>query len=328
MTGDRRDTGTGWPDATGRPGATGWPERTGHADRVRPTGPTPAGPPRDTAPPNDGSKDAGPAEPSLASAAERPAPGGEPSAAGSDRPAAGAERPAPTALRRLSGAGAMISVLLVLLGFTLVTQVRNTNTDSQLATARPEDLVRILSDLDAREERLRRELADLDESRRQLESGVQGREAALADARRRADALGILAGTLPAEGPGLEMTFSMREQRIRAESLLDAVQELRGAGAEAMQVTGGSGDPVRVVARTFFVDSGDGISVGGVQLSDPYTIQVIGDPQILKPALNIPGGVVESVRGRGGSVTIQQPEIVKVTALHRGAPLKNARPVS
>jgi uncharacterized protein YlxW (UPF0749 family) len=231
-------------------------------------------------------------------------------------------------LRRASGASVMIAILLLLLGFTLVTQVRTTNNDSQLATARPEDLVRILSDLDAREERLRRELSELEDSKRQLESGAQGREAALSDARRRAEALGILAGTLEAEGPGIELIFSARDQRIKARSVLDAVEELRGAGAEAMQIVGASGEPVRIVATTFFVDSGEGISVDGVQLSAPYMIQVIGDPQTLQPALNIPGGVVDAVRQGGGNVTMRQPPTVHVTALHQGEPLKHARPVS
>ena len=126
----------------------------------------------------------------------------------------------------------------MVLGFAIAAQVRNTNTDAGLDNARPEDLVRILSDLDARQERLRREIAELEESKRQLESGAQGREAALAEARRRAEVLGILAGTLPAEGPGLEIVFAPRDQRIRAESILDAVEELRGAGAEAMQIQG------------------------------------------------------------------------------------------
>ncbi len=213
------------------------------------------------------------------------------------------------------------------LGFAIITQVRTTNTDTQLATARPEDLVRILSDLDARQDRLRRELAELEESKRQLESGALGREAALAEARRRAEALGILAGTLPAEGPGVEVVFAPRDQRIRAESVLDAVQELRGAGAEALQITGAGGQPVRIVAATYFVDSGDGITVDGVPMSGPYTVEAIGDGQTMQTALNIPGGVVDAVRQRGGNVTMRQPEVVRVTALHAGGPLKYAQPV-
>jgi len=47
--------------------------------------------------------------------------------------------------RRASGAGALIGVLLVVLGFAIAAQVRSTNADTGLDNARPEDLVRILS---------------------------------------------------------------------------------------------------------------------------------------------------------------------------------------
>lgn len=250
---------------------------------------------------------------------EEPAPEEQP-----DEPKPAAEKKA----RRASGAGALIGVLLVVLGFAIAAQVRSTNADTGFDNMRPEDLVRILSDLDARQERLRREIAELEDSKRQLESGAQGKEAALAEARRRAEVLGILAGTLPAEGPGVQVVFAPRDQRIRADSVLDAVEELRGAGAEAMQISGASGSPVRIVAGTFFVDAGEGISVDGASMSAPYTIDVIGDPQTMQTALNIPGGVVDAVRQRGGNVTMHQPGLIKVTALHDGDPLKYARPVN
>jgi uncharacterized protein YlxW (UPF0749 family) len=248
-------------------------------------------------------------------------------------PAPASDEPAPSPAlekraRRASGAGALIGVLLVVLGFAIAAQVRSTNADDGYENARPEDLVRILSDLDARQERLRREIAELEDSKRQLESGAEGREAALAEARRRAEVLGILAGTLPAEGPGVQVVFAPRDQRIRADSVLDAVEELRGAGAEAMQIQGSAGTAVRIVAGTWFVDSGEGITVDGIAMSSPYTIDVIGDPQTMQTALNIPGGVVDAVRQRGGNVTMHQPGLIKVTALHDGEPLKYARPVN
>ncbi len=257
---------------------------------------------------------------------------GEVAGRGDEAPAAPEEPPGDPPpqkrARQASGAGALIGVLLVVLGFAIAAQVRSTNADDGYENARPEDLVRILSDLDARQERLRREIAELEDSKRQLESGAEGREAALAEARRRAEVLGILAGTLPAEGPGVQVVFSPRDQRIRADSVLDAVEELRGAGAEAMQIQGGSGAPVRIVAGTWFVDSGEGITVDGVPMSSPYTIEVIGDPQTMQTALNIPGGVVDAVRQRGGNVTMHQPGLIKVQALHTGEPLKYARPVN
>ncbi|HEY8532965.1 MAG TPA: DUF881 domain-containing protein [Micromonospora sp.] len=228
----------------------------------------------------------------------------------------------------LSPANMIIAALVGLLGFTLVVQVKNNSMDPTLAAARQEDLVRILSDLDAREDRLREDIAKLEESKRQLTSGEQGRQAALEEASRRADELGILAGTLPARGPGLTVRFSSDQTPIRAATILDAVQELRGAGAEAMQITGGDGTAERIVASTYFVDTDGGIVVSGRRLTSPYTITVIGDPKTMRTALNIPGGVVESVTSDGGKVTIQEHDVVDVTALTQPKQLRHARPVS
>ncbi|GAA1819615.1 DUF881 domain-containing protein [Planosporangium flavigriseum] len=238
-----------------------------------------------------------------------------------------ATRPAGKA-PRLSAAAAMIGLLLGLLGFALVVQLRSNATDPELATARPEDLVRILSDLDGRQDRLRQEIASLEASQRKLASGVQGQAAALEEARRRADELGILAGTLPAQGSGLQVKFVAGSEAIAASTVLDAVEELRGAGAEAMQIAGEGGSPVRIVASTYFADSKGGLVVDGVRLTGPYTLSVIGDPQTMHTALNIPGGVVDMVHQRGGNVIVQESDTVGVTALHEVVAPKFARPVS
>jgi len=235
----------------------------------------------------------------------------------------------PAARRRLSSAGALIWVLLALLGFTMVVQLRSNDDDGGLASARQEDLVGILSDLEARDQRLQQEINALEESQRQLTSGVAGRQAALAEANKRADELGLLSGTLPARGPGLEITIDPKGQPIKASALLNAVQELRGAGGEVMEIIGDNGVAVRIVASSYFVDAAGGqVIVDGKELSGPYTLWVIGVPSTMQTALQIPGGVVASVSQAGGNVTMEQRSTVEVTAVRQPTSLQYARPVS
>jgi uncharacterized protein YlxW (UPF0749 family) len=280
--------------------------------------------------PADGSAGTDPGVPAAASAARtrRPA---DPADDGDAVDRAGSGRAGPgragSAGRRFSAAGAAIGLLLGLLAFALVTQLRATPEDPELAASRPEDLVRILSDLDARQERLRGEIAALEETERQLASGAQGREAALAEARRRAEQLGILAGTLPAQGPGLEVRFSAGGEPVAASLILDGVEELRGAGAEAMEITGADGVRVRIVASTYFVDAGPQLLVDGQKLTAPYTIVAIGDPRTMQTAMNIPGGVVDAVRQRGGNVTTREVDPARITTLHQAVPPRYAEPV-
>ncbi|MEV6491851.1 DUF881 domain-containing protein [Actinoplanes sp. NPDC051633] len=247
-------------------------------------------------------------------------PAGEAGPAGEGEPSA---EPGPPK-RKLSSAGALIGVLLALFGFTLVVQLRSNNTDQGLASARQEDLVRILSDLEAQDSRLQSEIAGLETSQRQLTSGVAGRQAAREAADQRAEELGLLAGTLRGTGPGLRI--SMRN--VKASAVLNAVQELRGAGGEVMEIRGSGGPPVRIVASTYFVDAQDGISVDDIKLTGPFDLYVIGPAQTMETALRIPGGVVASVEGGGGSVTIDRREVVEVTAVRKPTTLQYARPAS
>lgn len=230
--------------------------------------------------------------------------------------------------RKITSAGALIWVLLALLGFTLVVQLRSNDADAGLATARQEDLVGILSDLEARDQRLQQEINTLEESQRQLTSGVAGRQAALAEAGKRADELGLLSGTLAAHGPGLHISIDPRGQPIKASQILNAVQELRGAGGEVMEIVGANGVAVRIVASSYFVDAAGGqVIVDGKQLSGPYTLRVIGVPSTMQTALQIPGGVVASVSQAGGNVTMEQRSTVEVTAVRQPTSLQYARPV-
>ena len=196
--------------------------------------------------------------------------------------------------------------MIGLLGFALAVQVRSNTSTSGLPSARQEDLVRILDELSSREERLRRQIAELEAARTRLSTTGDRSSAALEEARKRSTALGVLAGTLPAQGPGVEITLTDPERRLAAEDLLDTVEELRAAGAEALQVGG-----VRIGLDSSFTAVDGGIAVDGVPLSAPYTILAIGDPQTLATAMEIPGGVADTVRRVGGEARIgQRPRLV------------------
>ncbi|MFI6819976.1 DUF881 domain-containing protein [Micromonospora sp. NPDC050187] len=314
MSDEQSDTGTGWPEPTGP---------------SRPTGPAAEPDPRPDAPDPDETVPLRSEPQRERTGPDGDRPDGEEATVDLSRSVAAGDGPRAASRKRMSSASVMIAVLLALLGFTLVVQLKTTSTDPTLSAARQEDLVRILSDLDARENRLRQDIAELEESQRQLASGAQGREAALEEAARRADELGILAGTLPATGPGLTIRISGGSRSIPASRVLDAVQELRGAGAEAMQISGGVGSPVRIIASTYFLDGeGGGLVVDGRRMTGPYSITVIGDPATMRTALNIPGGVAASIKGDGGNVSFEDREVAEVSALHEPITLEHARPVS
>jgi uncharacterized protein YlxW (UPF0749 family) len=285
------------------------------SDDRRPDVPGPDGPadddvvvPHPFGPPATGEREAPDPEP-----ADDDTPGERPGPADDDAPTRETpETPAPAARRRKRDpmAAALIGVLTLLLGFAFAVQVRSADDTAQLAGAREEDLVRILDELNAREERLRAQLADQRNALAQLTDSDSQGEAALEEARERAEAIGILNGTVAAEGPGLEMVIRDPQDEVRVADVLDAIQELRGAGAETMQIDG-----VRIGVSSAVTGTPGALMIDGRPITAPYEFLVIGDPQDMETAMNIPGGVVQDMTRLGGSVVIRQADSVVVDAL-------------
>ncbi|MFF5310553.1 DUF881 domain-containing protein [Streptomyces massasporeus] len=251
-----------------------------------------------------------PEEPERRQAAEpqqapEPKPDPEPRLTGRQRLVQGVWPP------RVTRAQLIVAVLLFGLGFGLAVQVAsNSDSDSALRGARQEDLVRILDELDDRTQRLEDEKQGLEKQRDELENSSDQAEEARKQTIEKERQLGILAGTVAAQGPGITMTIQDTKGTVEADMLLDAIQELRAAGAEAIQVNG-----VRVVASTYLTDAGKGVGVDGNKINAPYRFKVIGKSQDLEPALNIPGGVVQTLEKEQATVTIERSTDIVVDAL-------------
>jgi uncharacterized protein YlxW (UPF0749 family) len=219
-----------------------------------------------------------------------------------------------------------VAALCGLLAFGLVTQAHTTADVGTLASARPDDLVSILADLSGRADRLRAQVADLQRSESLLENGSTRDATALAQARLRAQTLGILTGTLAARGPGVVLTVTDPRGSVHADVVLDAIEELRDAGAEAMQIAGG-GAQVRIVASTAVADASGGVTVDGTLLTAPLHLVAIGEPRTLSTALGIPGGVVDTVDSQAGAhAVVTRSPSVSVTALRALQPPRYASP--
>jgi uncharacterized protein YlxW (UPF0749 family) len=188
---------------------------------------------------------------------------------------------------------------------------------------RQSELVTILDNATLQASRLDQNARDLQATRDELVSGNTDGAAALTAAQERLDALRILAGTAAAHGPGIRMTILDPGAKVSPPILLDAIEELRDAGAEAIQV-----DDVRVVASSYFGVAASGVEIDGTKVTQPYTILAIGDPQTMSSAMQIPGGLSENVRGLGATITIASDNALTVTALHSLTEPRYARPVA
>lgn len=248
-------------------------------------------------------------------------------------PAAEAAQPGPSARERLvaglrkTGSRGQVTaaVLLAIVGFAAVVQVQSTGRNDDYDGMREEDLAQLLNSLAGASQRAENEIEQLEQARSSLRSDTDFREAALEQARARATVLGILAGTLPAVGPGVVVIVEDPEQSIGIDQMLNGIEELRNAGAEAIEIN----DSARVVADTALEDGDGGILVDDVQLSPPYTIDAIGAPNTLAEALTFTGGFVQDIEAPdlGGEVTIKQVDSVEVATVRRLPEPEYAEPV-
>ncbi len=218
--------------------------------------------------------------------------------------------------------GALAAVLILLLGVAIVTQVRQTESGDSLETARPADLLVLLDSLQQREAALNTEVAELQRTLSSLQASGSSDQAAIENAQARLAALSILIGTVAATGPGVSIAIDDAARGVSPETLLDVINELRAAGAEAMQV----GD-VRVGVDTWVVGAPGALTIDGKTLGPPYSVLAIGDPPTLAAAMNIPGGAIDSVERVGGGMTVTQSERIEVTALRQPKPRQYAQPV-
>ncbi len=219
-----------------------------------------------------------------------------------------------SSLTGASRAQVVVAVLLAVVGFALVTQVRETAEGDEYAGFREQDLVDTLTRLTGTAERADAEIDRLEDTRAELLDDNRGRETALAEARSRAESLAVLAGTVPVTGPGIRVTIAGTGSGVAVGSLLDTVQELRTSLAEAIEMN----DRVRLVASSAIGDAAGGVEVDGELLTPPYVIEAIGEPATLEGGLTFTDGPVDTLEDEGARVTVELLDRVDIASVRSG----------
>ena len=225
---------------------------------------------------------------------------------------------------RQLGARALVALSVGLVGFLLAAQFRATQgVTEQLEAESEADLTRIFAALNEESAALRDEVADLRLELAALESSAARDELAREAAARQLEQLEILAGVVPARGPGVAVRISDPAGSFEYELLLDLVQELRDAGAEAIAINGR-----RVGAGTAFSSRRGAVTVDGRPVTGPYEVVAIGDPATLEVGLKIPGGAADTLTALDGvAVDVERRSDVLVPALEEPPTFKVATPV-
>ncbi|MEY2477167.1 MAG: hypothetical protein QOG87_2482 [Actinomycetota bacterium] len=240
---------------------------------------------------------------------------------------------APIAFRRSGPAerlrtwvGGPLLVILVtgLVGFLLVSQLRGTERFRQRLQAESEaDLTRILASVSTEADALRDEIVTLRLQLQSLQTSSQQEASAAGAAEDQMRNLQVLAGTVAVTGPGLTISIEDPRGTVRFDTLIDIVQELRDAGAEAVAV-----NDQRVGATSSFGERDGRVTLDGTVLVAPFRVAAIGPASTLAGGLEIPGGALDTLAAlRGVSAGVQRSDTLQIPALAKAPVFRVAKPI-
>jgi uncharacterized protein YlxW (UPF0749 family) len=194
-----------------------------------------------------------------------------------------------------------IAAVTFALGLLVVVQLRTQASSAAFAGLSSQDLTVLVANLDARNDQLRSEVGTLERELAVLDQNTQRGEASVDELRAHLRRVRLYAGLDPATGSGVSITV---RGPIDGPSVEDLVNELRNAGAEAMAIAG-----VRLVPGVVATGAAGAVTVGALDLGDPFTLDAIGAPDKLTGSLTRPGGII-------AQLSATQPDVnVEVTPL-------------
>lgn len=126
------------------------------------------------------------------------------------------------------------------------------------------------------------------------------------------DSTRVFNGDAPATGPGLEIVFDGATPLV-ANELLDIINELNNAGAEAISLNG-----MRLTSRTHIREqareTGYNLLADNMLLTYPLSLKAIGDYNSLYNGLTIVGGIIDKLNSYYINPVISRRENIVIDA--------------
>ncbi len=120
----------------------------------------------------------------------------------------------------------------------------------------------------------------------------------------------MILGKTDVYGEGVTITLSSSEEReVRYRDLLELINELRYAGAEAISI-----NDVRILSNTYIAQP-DGILilVNGQRVASPYVIKAIGNQTYLSSTLSLKdSGYIDKARAVGLNIKLETGKNIKI----------------
>lgn len=215
-----------------------------------------------------------------------------------------------------------ISMVALFLGLMIALQIRtSTSVEQGISADRVQELTIEKKQVERDLDQLREESVDL---QLKLEEAGKSHTAATGALEDELFKNKLYGGLVPVEGEGVEVLLSNREgsyYNIKDDDLLKVLNDLRGAGAEAIAV-----NDQRILATSEARLAGSHINVNTTRLSPPYRVVAIGPSDKLKSSLELRGGLQEYLTDLGVLVTVEAKDRVLVPAYTGALRFDHAKP--
>ncbi len=201
-----------------------------------------------------------------------------------------------------------LTIILFFFGIISTTQYQSfVSSSGDLSNHEQAELAAMTRELTTRKRVLDEEITNLERRLNQLEASGSGQAKARDDLLYEINKLKKLNGSSSLKGPGIIMTIDGHAPVIYTD-LVKVINELWNSGAEAININGN-----RITSRTYFYQSEETyqMTVNSTLLEAPYIIRALGNPQVLKNGIELPGGIIDLLHAYGIYPEIKtMPELV------------------
>lgn len=210
-----------------------------------------------------------------------------------------------------------IGIVSLAIGFMLTVQLSASNRSANnISYEQWSKQQALMDELKSRNHGLSDEAAGLRNKLALESSGKQSREF-----KEKLKQVNIAAGLTAVTGPGLVIKLDDNPDPLKVGddaddyiihqiNLLFVVNDLRGAGAEAISI-----NDQRIIAGSEIRCAGPTILINTARVAPPYEIKAIGNSESLEDSIRAPGGELQALEARGIKTSILKSDKMVIPAL-------------
>ena len=198
-------------------------------------------------------------------------------------------------------------------------KVVNKTDIAEIETMREEELQTALTEWKEKYKETHEKLIDTENKIDEYKHTSENSEESSKLVKKELEEANLILGKTDVSGNGIEVILKDNEEKeYTSLDLLNLVNELRAAGADAISING-----ERVINLTDIVDiSNKYILVNSNKISSPYKVIAIGDENYLKSALSIKNGYVDVKQKDGYNIMVLEKKNIEIKKYNKDIRLK------